>query len=71
MLFVFVQVEMVAGIEGRFFEGPQHQKSPRYSLTDFDNGLYRCGYFYASKKNLILYVMFSNANDTTMLFLCK
>nr|XP_033484455.1 G2/M phase-specific E3 ubiquitin-protein ligase-like isoform X2 [Epinephelus lanceolatus] len=33
--------EMVAGIEGRFFEGPQHQKSPRYSLTDLDSGLYR------------------------------
>ncbi|KAM6932103.1 G2/M phase-specific E3 ubiquitin-protein ligase-like [Lycodopsis pacificus] len=33
--------EMVAGIEGRFFEGPQHQRSPRYSLTDFDSGLYR------------------------------
>ncbi|KAL7383838.1 hypothetical protein ABVT39_019018 [Epinephelus coioides] len=33
--------EMVAGIEGRFFEGPQHQKGPRYSLTDLDSGLYR------------------------------
>ncbi|XP_057690814.1 G2/M phase-specific E3 ubiquitin-protein ligase-like isoform X2 [Corythoichthys intestinalis] len=33
--------EMVAGIERRFFEGLQNQKSPRYSLNDFDNGLYR------------------------------
>ncbi|XP_063320299.1 uncharacterized protein LOC134627253 isoform X2 [Pelmatolapia mariae] len=33
--------EMVAGIETRFFEGPPHQKSPRYSLTDFDSGLFR------------------------------
>ncbi|XP_065327727.1 G2/M phase-specific E3 ubiquitin-protein ligase-like [Pelmatolapia mariae] len=32
---------MVAGIETRFFEGPPHQKSPRYSLTDFDSGLFR------------------------------
>ncbi|XP_049333972.1 G2/M phase-specific E3 ubiquitin-protein ligase-like [Astyanax mexicanus] len=33
--------EMVAGIEDRFFEGTQNKKSPRYSLTDFDNGMYR------------------------------
>ncbi|XP_041841563.1 uncharacterized protein LOC121639995 [Melanotaenia boesemani] len=33
--------EMVAKIETRFFEGPPHQKSPRYSLTDFDNGFFR------------------------------
>ncbi|XP_041861438.1 uncharacterized protein LOC121652620 isoform X2 [Melanotaenia boesemani] len=33
--------EMVARIETRFFEGPPHQKSPRYSLTDFDSGLFR------------------------------
>ncbi|XP_076850447.1 uncharacterized protein LOC143500268 [Brachyhypopomus gauderio] len=32
--------EMVAGIESRFFEGPQCQRSPRYSLNDFDSGLY-------------------------------
>lgn len=33
--------EMIAGIESRFFEGPKHQRSPRYSLTDFDSGLYK------------------------------
>ncbi|KAL0964142.1 hypothetical protein UPYG_G00319670 [Umbra pygmaea] len=33
--------ELMAGIESRFFEGPEHQRSPRYSLTDFDNGLYK------------------------------
>ncbi|XP_063354601.1 G2/M phase-specific E3 ubiquitin-protein ligase-like isoform X1 [Pelmatolapia mariae] len=36
-----LSMEMVAGIETRFFEGPPHQKSPRYSLTDFDSGLFR------------------------------
>ncbi|KAL6458264.1 hypothetical protein MHYP_G00334940 [Metynnis hypsauchen] len=35
--------EMVAGIEGRFFEGPQHPSSPQYSLSDFDSGLYSAG----------------------------
>ncbi|XP_028451799.1 uncharacterized protein LOC114567093 isoform X2 [Perca flavescens] len=33
--------ELMAGIESRFFEGPEHQRSPRYSLTDFDSGLYK------------------------------
>ncbi|XP_045908911.1 uncharacterized protein LOC123973083 isoform X2 [Micropterus dolomieu] len=33
--------EMIAGIESHFFEGPKHQRSPRYSLTDFDSGLYK------------------------------
>ncbi|CAJ1053409.1 uncharacterized protein LOC114557815 isoform X2 [Xyrichtys novacula] len=33
--------EMVAGIKGQFFEGPQNQRIPRYSVTDFDNGLFR------------------------------
>ncbi|KAI9532579.1 hypothetical protein NQZ68_031281 [Dissostichus eleginoides] len=28
--------EVVAGIEGRFFEGPQQQRIPRYSLNDFE-----------------------------------
>ncbi|XP_039650194.1 G2/M phase-specific E3 ubiquitin-protein ligase-like [Perca fluviatilis] len=31
----------MAGIESHFFEGPEHQRSPRYSLTDFDSGLYK------------------------------
>ncbi|KAI9523403.1 hypothetical protein NQZ68_028427, partial [Dissostichus eleginoides] len=33
--------EVVAGIEGRFFEGPQQQRIPRYSLNDLDSDLYR------------------------------
>ncbi|KAK5929864.1 hypothetical protein CgunFtcFv8_011059 [Champsocephalus gunnari] len=32
---------VVAGIEGRFFEGPQQQRIPRYSLNDLDSDLYR------------------------------
>ncbi|KAJ7995066.1 hypothetical protein DPEC_G00256040 [Dallia pectoralis] len=32
--------EMVAAIEHRFFEGQQHGKSPRYSLTDLDKDFY-------------------------------
>ncbi|KAK5880585.1 hypothetical protein CesoFtcFv8_023597 [Champsocephalus esox] len=32
--------EVVAGIEGRFFEGPQQQRIPRYSLNDLDSDLY-------------------------------
>ncbi|KAJ8014417.1 hypothetical protein DPEC_G00040000 [Dallia pectoralis] len=32
--------EMVAAIEDRFFEGQQHGKSPRYSLTDLDKDFY-------------------------------
>ncbi|KAJ4936910.1 hypothetical protein JOQ06_001495 [Pogonophryne albipinna] len=33
--------EVVAGIEGRFFEGPQQQRIPRYSLNDLDSDLSR------------------------------
>ncbi|KAK5890593.1 hypothetical protein CesoFtcFv8_014100 [Champsocephalus esox] len=33
--------EVVAGIEGHFFEGPQQQRIPRYSLNDLDSDLYR------------------------------
>ncbi|KAJ7998256.1 hypothetical protein DPEC_G00220740 [Dallia pectoralis] len=33
--------EMVAAIEHRFFEGQQHGKSPRYSLTDLDKDFYK------------------------------
>ncbi|KAL4009205.1 hypothetical protein ACER0C_003057 [Sarotherodon galilaeus] len=47
--------EMVAGIETRFFEGPPHQKSPRYSLTDFDSGLFRHVYFKERENCHVLY----------------
>lgn len=50
-----LSIEMVAGIETRFFEGPPHQKSPRYSLTDFDSGLFRHVYFKERENCHVLY----------------
>lgn len=50
-----LSIEMVAGIETRFFEGPPHQKSPRYSLTDFDSGLFRHVCFKESENCHVLY----------------
>ncbi|KAI4832313.1 hypothetical protein KUCAC02_015285, partial [Chaenocephalus aceratus] len=37
---LYKSTEVVAGIEGRFFEGPQQQRIPRYSLNDLDSDLY-------------------------------
>ena len=56
MLFVF-GVEIVAGIEGRFFEGPQNRRIPRYSLTDFDGGLFRCVCILIKMDELLLNVL--------------
>lgn len=39
---------MMAEVEGHFFEGPMNQKCPRYSVTDFDSGVFRFAFIYVN-----------------------